>query len=413
MNCSTQTKYSPSNCRDGYPPYIDLSLYDFLYDFNSLYAYESSHYESLAHAGPERVQYVRHALLHNATKVAVLMPVSQLKWTRGIVWSLQQLGVVVDEFSYDREERKKGASWPTNSSKWIGLSKACVGVCKACFRVMTLAAYGVRAPLGHNITRHFCDDGDPDPKASLKNFPFSSVDSIRSEPVMHTHMRKRDHKTQQIDCTHVAVISRLGNYRAFVYPEFLPDIPPQHNTGKFKERYHVKDFRMIEVFQARFGVDAVRVYFGNTSTEEMLDVFGNACAIVGPAGAGFGNVLFAQPYTYVLEVNVYIPSLTKPLPPELVVRYESNIDAGVGTGATWDLYMIGLEKLTPPFESDKSNLTDALKKEGNQPFLNRIAYGSNYLFEMEDYLSMAETTCMNVRHLSPHMSCWEKQLQSV
>jgi hypothetical protein len=401
VNCSTQgtRNYSPTNCRDGFPPSLDLTQYDFLYDFNSLYPYDSSHYEGLAWAGPERVQYVHHAMLHKAKRVAVLVPTTQQKWTLSITWTLRQLNIIVDEFPYNAKLRKEGETWLRNSSKWIGLTQACKTVCKPCFRAMTLAGYGVQAPHLTNITRRHCGDKHdsvfPHPRKGMVDLPFSTVESIHSDPIMHTYMRRSDSQVQRIECTHIALIVRMGNFRAFVYPEYLPDTPPGLEE-KVKERYHIKDFRIIDVFKARFGADRVRVYFGNSSTQEMLDIFSNACAIVGPAGAGFANVLFSQPSAYILEVDSYIPSLTQAS--ELVVRYESNIEAGLGTGVTWDIYKTGFDRLIPPFVFD--NLTHTILTKHHNYIFIRIAYECNYLFDMQDYLNLAETTCTNVKHLS-------------
>ena len=101
-----------------------------------------------------------------------------------------------------------------------------------------------------------------------------------------------------------------------------------------------------------------------------------------------------------LEIQAYIPTLNSSK--SLVVRYESNIESGLGTGVTWDMYRLGFEKLIPslPFK----NLTDTLATPlGQQQVFIHIVYESNYLFSMSDYLSMADTTCANVKHLSSSM----------
>ena len=406
INCSTIQfpQYGSTSCRYGYPSSLNLSHYEFVYDFNSLYVYDSSHYEGLAWAAPERVQFVYHAMKHKPQRVAVLVPITQQRWTLGIVWSLQQLGIEVESFPYNNKHLKAGnvtvdgVPWQRDSNKWIGLQRSCLSICKPCFRAMTLAAYNVTVPLDHNISMGSCKNVLAQHKANILNLPYSSIETIPTEPILHSTLRNPDYETKSTQCTHIALIVRLGNYRALVHEEYDASAPV--GPRRTREQHHIRDFRMINVFQSRFGVDNVRIYFGNGTTEELLDTFGNACAIVGPGGAAFANVIFALPYTYVLEIQAYIPTLNSSK--SLVVRYESNIESGLGTGVTWDMYRLGFEKLIPslPFK----NLTDTLATPlGQQQVFIHIVYESNYLFSMSDYLSMADTTCANVKHLSSSM----------
>lgn len=409
MKCSTKVEYvGPTNCVHGYPASINLSHYDFLYDFNSMYPYDASHFEGLAWAAPERMQYIYHAQTHTPRKVAAIVPITQHRWTRGIVWALKKMGIVVDEYSYDSKSREKGSSpapepWLHESDKWIGITQGCRAVCKPCFRALTLAAFKVQAPAvspEHLMGSHCRDTIDHPLKLHLENLPLSSIDNIESEPVLHSTMRKKLHRTKQIECSHVLLIVRLDPKRAMVYPPD-PSLPPLDDHGN---RHTVRDLRIIDVFKSRFGANRVKVYFGNTSTEEQLSLFSNACAIVGPGGAAFGNVLFAQPYTYILELYSCIPHLTEQ--GQVLVRYESNVEAALGTGVTWDIYRVGLDKITmftPPYQFE--NVTQTLEIMGNGHVLTRIGYESNFVLSMRDYHIMVNTTCSNVKHLSSHMVC--------
>ena len=393
-----------SNCRYGYPPDINLNEYDYIYDMNSLYPYEYSHYESLALAAPERVQYVHHAIGHNASKVIILTPYSQEKWTRGIVWAMKMVGIAVDEYFYENKKLKKGTvvslngvEWPRISRKWIGLQRSCFEVCKRCFRAMTMGAYNVRVSPITNTTSGHCNHF-PDLKPSVMNYPYDDVKTIEESPVIET---KLQHWGRRIDCQHIAVIVRMDHKRALVLPDYEP-FPPKTPESK-REVYRVKDFRIIEKFEERFGKSKVRVYFGNTTTAEMLDIFGNACAIVGPPGAGFANVLFAQPFAYVLEINPYYPFYQKSTS-ELRVNYESNIISGGGTGVSWDMFRIGLDRLLPPF-TEETNLTNFLSSKVPSYALQRIAYQSNIYLNDNDYLLLVRTTCEKVKLLSNNIVC--------
>mmetsp|Transcript_6985 Transcript_6985/g.11670 ORF Transcript_6985/g.11670 Transcript_6985/m.11670 type:complete len:460 (+) Transcript_6985:2358-3737(+) len=405
ISCSTRVKYiGPTNCRHGYPPSINISHYDFLYDFNSMYPYESSHFEGLAWAGPERVQFILHAHMHQPKRIATVCPQTQYRWTRGIVWALQNMGIEVDEFTYSDKQRKEkdAIPWPHESDKWIGLSQGCRAICKPCFRDLTLAAYDVHAPAGsvkHIMGTH-CRDIDTNIKKNISDLPFSTVVTLKRDPVVHSVMRKSDYEIKQdIDCTHVLLISRLDAKRAMVYAptESTPILP----NGKPQLTI---DHRINDVFRERFGPEKVKVYYGNSTTEELLDMFSNACAIVGPGGAAFGNVLFAQPYTYILEIYTYIPSIKSGSRSNIVVRFESNIEAGLGTGVTWDVFGAGLENLTPPFPHGLTNISRDLMEKGNHHMFVRIGYESNFLFTMQDYHNMVNATCKNVKHLSAHMA---------
>lgn len=142
VQCMTTSIPQSNNCRDGYSPYLDTSDFDFIYDFNSLYAYDNAVYESLAWAAPERTQFVKHALFHKPSRVAINIPINQLKWSYGVIWALKQLCIEVTELPYDNEEEKAllDHRW-RNSSKWIGLRPTCNSVCRPCLRAMTLASY--------------------------------------------------------------------------------------------------------------------------------------------------------------------------------------------------------------------------------------------------------------------------------
>lgn len=105
IHCNTVTievaRRLKSHCRDGYSSDINENDFDFIYDFNSIYAYDSSVYESLAWQAPERMQFLEHALRHKPSRVAINLPISQQKWSSGLIWALKELGVHVTEYLYD------------------------------------------------------------------------------------------------------------------------------------------------------------------------------------------------------------------------------------------------------------------------------------------------------------------------
>lgn len=219
--------------------------------------------------------------------------------------------------------------------------------------------------------------------------------------LLHQHERderdeykKKLHHHAGLECRHIVLIIRLSAKRAFIYP------PDDSQRGKKKPDYK-NDYRIIRVFQEQFGVDNVVPYFGNVSTEESLGIFSHACAVVGPHGAATANIVFSPPHTYVLEVSTHsIVSNIHVVPiyhPNITVNYMSNAEAGMGTGATWDLYTVGWEKVFPPVNP---------YVRGHQ-IKAHIQFKSHFILDLSDYKAMAELTCSNVKHMlsKPMGSC--------
>jgi hypothetical protein len=238
----------------------------------------------------------------------------------------------------------------------------------------------------------------------------NTTDIRDSGGVMHL-MRHNDNKSQQhVNCKHIVIIIRLTKNRALVYPE--EDSAP-HRRGK-KTPLYKTDYRIIRAFQDRFGADKVVPYFGNISTEETVEVFSNACAVVGPHGAATANIVFSQPNTYVLELSTHDidMNIVPNRHPNLTIDYISNVEAGMGTGVTWDLYKIGWDKIFPPFttfllhaiQQQGANTTFIQIKANSRAIHNHINFKTNFVLDLADFAAIVELTCTNVKHLSKHMS---------
>ena len=409
VKCNTVVNFAPSrtNCRHGYSPLLNTSKFDFIYDFNSLYSYDDSIYESLAWAAPERTQFVAHALLHKPAWVAINFPISQKKWSYGVIWALKQLGIKVTEMPYDDNKLvnvQMLQSRRRNSSKWIGLTQSCQSVCRPCLRAMTLASY-----LGPNSS-HLMYNGPiltcnkPYPHAhdmkgiiikNEMNFNFNNGVMRLLRPGYYNH-QKKSQLTGGLECRHIVLIMRLGK-RAFIYPP-----PAALRNNKNPTSFKI-DYRIIDVFQGIFGVDKVVPYFGNISTQETLRIFNRACAVVGPHGAATANTVFTSPYTYILEVTTHDIDMHRipDLHPNITIDYISNVEGGLGTGVTWDVYTVGWDKVYPPVNP---KLLKPYQHPGSKRAIHtHIQFQSCFILERTDYEAMAELTCSNVKLLSKKM----------
>ena len=348
VKCNTVVNFAPSrtNCRHGYSPLLNTSKFDFIYDFNSLYSYDDSIYESLAWAAPERTQFVAHALLHKPAWVAINFPISQKKWSYGVIWALKQLGIKVTEMPYD-------------DNKLVNVQMKGIII------------------------------------KNEMNFNFNNGVMRLLRPGYYNH-QKKSQLTGGLECRHIVLIMRLGK-RAFIYPP-----PAALRNNKNPTSFKI-DYRIIDVFQGIFGVDKVVPYFGNISTQETLRIFNRACAVVGPHGAATANTVFTSPYTYILEVTTHDIDMHRipDLHPNITIDYISNVEGGLGTGVTWDVYTVGWDKVYPPVNP---KLLKPYQHPGSKRAIHtHIQFQSCFILERTDYEAMAELTCSNVKLLSKKM----------